>query len=292
MAEGAAIIPVGKAHTGARTWRALALLATLASAALLAVVLAYWGWRFFGPARVHIPPATPSDPLAVLLASGLLSADSAPVAPGAIDSAPQVLGSDVRLLGVFAEANGRGYALFKLPSGPKLVAVGQEITPGAMLKSVQSDAIGIGEGGRERTIPLRAAAVKTSASPPAANKATAAPASAPAVKSACAAPANFKGQVVALNAELLSGLMTQPESWQALVEPVNGALTVRDDSGFATMLGLKRGDRIEQANGIALAAPADVVGVVLRPLVANQPVRLTGSRDGQPRELWLRNASC
>jgi len=30
---------------------------------------------------------------------------------------------------------------------------------------------------------------------------------------------------------------------------------VRDESGFAAMLGLKRGDRIAQANGIALTAP-------------------------------------
>jgi type II secretory pathway component PulC len=67
---------------------------------------------------------------------------------------------------------------------------------------------------------------------------------------------------------------------------------VRDESGFAAMLGLKLGDRIEQANGIALTAPDDVVGAVLRPLQANQPVRVAGSRDGLPRELWLRNTAC
>ena len=34
------------------------------------------------------------------------------------------------------------------------------------------------------------------------------------------------------------------------------------------MLGLKKGDRLEQANGMALASPDDVVGAVLRPLAA------------------------
>ena len=90
----------------------------------------------------------------------------------------------------------------------------------------------------------------------------------------------------------MNGLIAQPDSWRALLEPSTGALLVRDESGFAAMLGLKRGDRIEQANGIALLSADDVVSAVLRPLVSNQPVRLTGSRDGQPRELWLRNTAC
>jgi hypothetical protein len=36
--------------------------------------------------------------------------------------------------------------------------------------------------------------------------------------------------------------------------------------------------------------PDDVVAAVLRPLVANQSVRITGSRDGAPREWLLLNA--
>jgi len=56
------------------------------------------------------------------------------------------------------------------------------------------------------------------------------------------------------------------------------------------MLGLKRGDRVQQANGIALTTPDDVSSAVLKPLVASQAVRLTGTRDGQPRELLLLNA--
>jgi hypothetical protein len=269
-----------------RIWRALAYVATLLAGALLALVVAYWSWQALGPARVDIPAATPADPAATLLASGLWATGGGPAAPApAQEATAEVLGGDVRLLGVFAEARGRGYALFRLPSGPRLVAAGQSIAPGATLSAVRPDGISVREAAGERTIVLRAPASPKPA--PAPKAAPAAPA-----RSACAPPAGFRGQVVALNAELMTGLIAQPESWRALVEPANGALLVRDESGFAAMLGLKRGDRLEQANGIALTAAEDVVGAVLRPLASNQPVRVTGSRDGQPRELWLRNAGC
>jgi hypothetical protein len=270
-----------------RLWRALALFATFAAVALLALVIAHWVWQIFGPPRVHIAPATLADPAATLLASGLWSAGAAPAAAPAADAVPQVLGGDVRLLGVFAESSGRGYALFRLPTGPRLVATGQTIAPGATLAAVWPHSISVREATGERSIALRGPAAKAPAAMKAAPIAKAAT-----VKSACAPPAGFKGQVVALNAELMHGLIAQPESWRALVEPANGALVVRDESGFATMLGLKRGDRVEQANGIALTVPDDVIGAVLRPLAANQSVRVTGSRDGQLRELWLQNAGC
>ena len=43
------------------------------------------------------------------------------------------------------------------------------------------------------------------------------------------------------------------------------------------------GDRIMQANGIALQAPDDVPSAVIRPLIANQGVRIVGSRAGTTR---------
>ena len=264
-----------------RGWRALALIATLASATLFAVVIAYWLWQLFAPPSVHISPATPDDPTAVLLASSLFSRNGATAAQAA-DAAPAALPGDARLLGVFAESDDRGYALFRLSSGPKLVAAGQEIAPGATLAAVHSDGIVVREALGQRDIFLRNAQAKSAV-------ATLPPAT---MKIACAPPPGFKGQIVALNAELMNGLIAQPDSWRALLEPSRGALLVRDESGFASMLGLKRGDRIEQANGIALLTADDVVSAVLRPLVSNQPVRVTGSRDGQPRELWLRNNAC
>jgi hypothetical protein len=279
--------PAPAASTPPRIWRVAALFATFAAGVALAFVIAHWVWQILGPARVHIAPATPADPAATLLASGLWSAGATPATVPAADAAPQVLGGDVRLLGVFAEPSGRGYALFRLPTGPRLVATGQTIAPGATLAAVWPDSISVREAAGERSIALRGAAPKA---PPAMKAAPLAKTAS--VKNACAPPSGFKGQIVALNAELMHGLIAQPESWRALVEPANGALVVRDESGFATMLGLKRGDRVEQANGIALTVADDVIGAVLRPLAANQPVRLTGSRDGQLRELWLQNAGC
>ena len=269
-----------------RGWRALAFVATLAALTLLALVIAYWLWQVFGPPRARILPATPDDPAGVLLASGLFNRSSVTPSNGATSMVPQALGSDARLLGVFAEEGGRGYALFRLSSGPKLVAMGQEIAPGVTLAAVRPDGIAVREAVGDRNIVLRSAQ-------PSSALATAAPTSkTSASKSACAPPSGFKGQVVALNAELMNGLIAQPDSWRALLEPSTGALLVRDESGFAAMLGLKRGDRIEQANGIALSSADDVIAAVLRPLASNQPVRITGSREGQPRELWLRNTAC
>ena len=52
------------------------------------------------------------------------------------------------------------------------------------------------------------------------------------------------------------------------------------------MLGMRAGDRMTQANGIALASVDDVLLALVKPLVANQPVRVAGTRDGKPAE-WL-----
>jgi hypothetical protein len=276
-------MPLSVSPAPSRSWRAAAIVATLAAWALLAVVVAYWLWKLVAPPQVHIPPAAPDDPASVLLASGLFSRGAPPASAAEV---PQALPGDARLLGVFAEADDRGYALFRLSSGPKLVAAGQEIAPGATLAGVRPDGIVVREATGQRNMSLRGTQTKSSVIVASQSD------KGPAVKSACAPPSGFKGQVVALNAELMNGLIAQPDSWRALLESSTGALVVRDESGFAAMLGLKRGDRIEQANGIALSTPDDVIGAVLRPLASNQPVRVTGSRDGQARELWLRNTAC
>jgi hypothetical protein len=108
---------------------------------------------------------------------------------------------------------------------------------------------------------------------------------------ACAIPRDFRGAVVRLNAELLQGLIGDPQALRAVVDAQDGALVVRDETGFATMLGLRKGDRVNQANGIALRAPEDVVVSILRPLAANQTVRVQGYRGAEPRELLIVNAS-
>lgn len=265
-----------------RALAAVAALAFVAAAVVLAVVLGWWGWRWLGPSSVAYVPAAPPEPALALAASGLFATPAGSVA--AADAPARPASGDLRLQGVMAEESGRGFALFRLPGGPRLVAAGQVIADDATLVSVQRDGVTVRDGGGERRLVLRAPA----AAPVPKLAAKAGPGNA-----ACATPAGFKGDTLRLNAELVGGIVAQPDAWTALAAAERGALTVRDESGFSTMLAMKKGDRIEQANGIALKAPEDIVNAVLRPLTAGQPVRLVGTRGGLPREWLLLNAgSC
>ena len=268
--------------TRSRAIPVIAGLAAAVAAALLAVVLAWWGWRWFGPAAVDFVPAGPQDPALALRASGLFAAPAATTA--AADAPSPAAAGDMRLLGVLAEEGGKGFALFRLSGGAKLVAAGRAIVDDVMLVSVQRDGVTVRDAGGERRLMLRSGAM------PPAQKSVA---SGAAGNAACKVPSGFKGDTLRLNAELVGGMVAQPDTWAALAAADRGALTVRDDSGFSAMLAMKRGDRIEQANGIALRAPEDIVNAVLRPLTAGQAVRLVGSRNGVQREWLLLNAgSC
>jgi hypothetical protein len=280
----------------ARGWRIAAALATLVTAAVLALAIAHWTWQLIGPAPVYIPPAQPADPASTIVAGALFgSASREAAAPTATDS----LG-DVRLLGIVARRDGSGYALFRVPAGPRFVATGEDVVPGLRLNAVRNDGVTLSDPSGDRTLALRTAAPRAAPATPAP---TPAPRAAPAAASGglnvasnaaskCQPPAGFNGEVVRLNVELVGGLIAQPETWRAMVQPANGALVVRETGGFGQMIGLMQGDRVEQANGIPLTIPDDVVGAVLRPLASNQPVRLVGSRNGQRRELWIANAGC
>ena len=267
--------------------RALVAILTLAAAAAFAIAAAYWATQALAPAAVHIPAAQPADPVAAILASGLMRAPgAAPPAPVPAKDESVLASGDTRLLGVLAERDGHGYALFRLASGPKLVAHGQEIAQGATLVAVRPDGITIRDAGGERRVALRG---EPAPKAPPATVATAKSSRNP----ACAPPPGFKGAILRLNAELFQGIIGKPESWAAMVVADQGALAVRDDGGFVAMLAMKKGDRLLQANGEPLSAPDDVVGAVLRPLASQQAVRVTGTRDGQPREWLLLNAgSC
>lgn len=274
--------------------RVLAALATLVAGAALASVVAYWGWQLLGPATVHVPPTGPVNPAATIIAANLFgnggTPTADPVAPG--DAA---LGGDTKLLGVIAEPGERGYALFRLSSGAKLVAQGAEIVHGTTLVSVQRDGVTIRDGSGERRFALRANAASPVRNPlPAAgsNVRPAAASTRATTSATCAAPAGFRGTVVRLNAELLGGVGPDSVQWASLLTAVPGGLVVRSDNGFGAMLGLKTGDRLTQANGIALSVPDDVATAIVRPLVANQGVRLIGARDGATQELWLANVAC
>ena len=253
-------------------------LANLLAFAALAAVLAYWGWRWFGPAAVHIPPAPVADPAAAFavsppFGSGSVAAEAPP--------APVALAGDTRLLGVLAEPDGKGRALFRFADGSaRLIGAGEALPSGATLVAVRPDGVTIRDASGERAIALRG-------QPPLVSSAKR---TVQATRAACAMPPDYKGPVIKLNAELVQGLMAQPESLRAIAEARDGGLVIRDEAGFAAMLGMKKGDRVAQANGIALRAPDDVIIAVLRPLAASQPVRLIGSRGNEARELIILNA--
>ena len=273
--------------------RFAASLATLAAGAALAFVIAYWGWQLLGPAPLHIAPAAPVNPAATIIAANLFGQVDQQHSPQPV-ARDAALAGDTKLLGIIAESNERGYALFRLPGGAKLVAQGGEITRGVTLVSIQRDGVTIRDGAGEHRYALRAnpeSATRTAGTPSSINAARTSVASTR-TSATCAPPAGFRGSVVKLNAELLGGLGADAVQWPALLEPITGGLVVRTDNGFAAMLGLKSGDRLAQANGIALTVPDDVATAIIKPLVANQGVRLIGARDGATQELWLANVAC
>jgi Type II secretion system protein C len=296
-------------YSGGRFLRFAAAIATWLASAALAAVVAWWGWQLFGPAPVHIAATAPADPAATLVAANLFGAGAAPASISAVAS-DATLSGNARLLGIIAEPQKQGYALFSLPGGPKLVAVGQEITPGVKVTAIAPDTVTLREGAAERRLRLWPeqgaggpnASPSASARPPALGVAGAAAtagtpsrsaaANSVAANARCAPPAGFRGAVIRLNAELLGGLSSDPGPWRALFAATPQGLVVTHESGFSAMLGLKAGDRIAQANGIALRSPDDVTSAVLRPLIANQGVHITGTRGAAPQELWLANVAC
>ena len=261
------------------TWRAAAWIATVLAALVLALALAHWGWRLFGPVSPPLPPPEMPDRYAPsIVAAPLFGRAGAPATP--VNSAP-LLG-DTRLLGVFAERNGEGYALFRLADrGPVLVRTGQDVAKEVRLEAVHNDSVRIRDHGETRDIPLRRQAV--AAVVPDRSRAVA-------TRTACAPPPGYQGAVYKLNAELLTGIASQTDSWKALLVADNGGLAIRDASGFSAMLGMRAGDRMTQANGIALGNVDDVLVAFVKPLLANQQVRVVGTRSGKPTEWVFVNA--
>ena len=261
-------------------WRFGAMLATAIAALALAVALAHWGWRWFGPVSPTLPPPQPPERwTAAIVAAPLFGRAGVPATLAKV--AP--LQGDTRLLGVFVERGGAGYALFRLADrGPLLVRTGQEIARDVKLETVRNDGVRIRDHGEVREIALRNQPQATGTGAGGGSDRARTNVS----RAACAAPPGYKGAVYKLNAELLTGIASQPDSWKALLVIENGGLAIRDDSGFSTMLGMRAGDRMTQANGIALGSVDDLLVAFVKPLLANQQVRVAGTRDGKPAE-WL-----
>ncbi|MEO8535908.1 MAG: type II secretion system protein N [Betaproteobacteria bacterium] len=271
--------------------RLLAGLATLVAGAALAAVVAYWGWQFAAPAPIVVAPRAPEGAVQAIVAARLFGDAGADTAGPAV-AAGATLGADARLVGIIAEPGERGHALFRLSGGSKLVAQGAEIVNGVTVVSIERDAVVVRDAAGEHRYVLRAAVApaKPQDSAPAAATPKV-PVSPPRIAT-CGPPAGYGGTLVRLNAELLSGMARGATPWQAMLEPIQGGLVVRTSDGFAAMLGLHAGDILVQANGIALGVPDDITTAVVKPLVANQGVRMIGARNGVTREIWLANAAC
>jgi hypothetical protein len=269
-------------------WRIAAAACTAAAFALLAWVAAQGIWRWVAPRPAAVASAPAADPAATIIASGLWSGGSeAPRAAGA------PVAGDLRLLGVLAERDGNGLAVFRTREGARVVATGNDVVPGTSLVAIGPTSVRLRDATGERTLELRR---DDAARPPAARGVTPArPAkaadAASSASSACSLPAGFAGAFLKVHGELLDGLIAQPDSWRAMLAGDNGSVVVREDGGFATMMGLAKGDRLIQANGVPLREPDDLTGAVLRPLVASRPVRIAGTRGGQPREIFVVNAT-
>jgi hypothetical protein len=264
-------------------WRLASWLATALGVLLLAYVIAHWGWRWLGPASAPaVVPAIGDRWAPAISATPLFGRAGAPSAADV--GAPATLQGDTRLLGVFAESDGAGYALFRLPDrGPILVKSGADIASGVTLVDVRPGGVRIRDHGDLRDIELRSGSSAPRAQPDRGRTRSA----------DCTPPAGYRGPVYRLNAELLTGIASQPESWKAVLMPVAGGLAIRDGSGFARMLGMKTGDRMTQANGIAMSGIDDVLVAFVNPLVASQPVRVAGIRDGKPADwLFLNAGAC
>lgn len=265
-------------------------IASLLATVLLIAVIVYWGWYFFGPKPLHISPAVPENPAVVLRATSLFGATSGQVVEA--EKLPVTLNGNIRLLGLIAQNDGQGYAVFRSDSEVFVGKAGDDIGGGMTLLRIEPNAMAIREGnGSERRIVLRdesAALISTASALESGNNAKTAETAA--AKTSCV-PADFKGIVVRLNTELLQGALTQPETFYALLEAGDNGLTVREDNGHAAMLGLRGGDQLHTANGIRLQQTEDISAAILRPLAAGQNVRLTGMRSGQEAELLLVNVS-
>jgi len=263
-------------------WRVAAWVATSAGVLVLAYVIAHWGWHWLRPPSTPAPVAVTPERWAPVIVAAPLFGRTAATAP-AVANEPAMLQGDTRLLGVFAARDGTGHALFRIGDrGPVLVRSGEEIARDVTLVEVHPDGVRIRDHGEMRALGLRANATAPRA---------AAGRIAPGL--ACAAPPGYSGPVYRLNAELLTGIASRPDGWRALLMPVDGGLAVRDGSAFAPMLGMKAGDRMAHANGIALTGIDDVLVAFVKPLVASQPVHVAGIRDGKPAAwLFLNAGAC
>ena len=170
----------------AMAWRAAAWIAAVLAALVLAFALAHWGWRLFGPASPALPPPEMPDRWTPSIVAAPLFGRAGAAGGRRSSSAP--LQGDTRLLGVFAERNGEGYALFRLADrGPVLVRTGQDVAKDVRLEAVHNDGVRIRDHGETRDIAVAPASPLRPLRRPIA-------AASVATRTACAPPAGLPGR--------------------------------------------------------------------------------------------------
>ena len=121
--------------------RVVRAIASVIALAVLMLVIADWGWRWFGPHGRAAPPLTqttqtPADTIGNTSWFGA-RVSATPSSPASTTP----LRGDAHLLGTISGRDGRGYALFRLADrGPVLVAVGQELAPGVKVEAIPAHA--------------------------------------------------------------------------------------------------------------------------------------------------------
>ena len=173
----------------------------------------------------------------------------------------------------FAEPDGRGYALFRLPSGPRLVAAGQRSRRARRWSQCDPTA-------SRFATPAASAASRCAATPRRRPPRRRSPSTRAPRAILRARRPRLQGRRAATQRRAVAG---HHRAARELARAASIAERARSSCATKRLrrdAGMKKGDRIAQANGIALTAPDDVVVAVLRPLAAKQTVRVTGSRDG------------
>ena len=238
-------------------------------------VIAHWGWRWLGPRRR--PPSTARRRSAGRRRSSRRRSSDAPRRPRrAAASAPATLQGDTRLLGVFAGSDGTGHALFRLRDrGPVLVRSGEDIAKDVTLLEVRPDGVRIRDHGETREL---ASAHGAAPAPRRRGERRVRAERAPARR-----PPGYTGPVYRSTPNCSRASPRDRTAGRRCSRRSPAASRCATDSGFAAMLGMKPGDRMAQANGIALTGIDDIAGR-LRQAAGREPAgarrrhRATASR--------------
>lgn len=184
--------------------------------------------------------------------------------------------SDLVLYGVRG-GGGRGAAILSGPDGvQRSYAVGQQVRPGVVLRSVAFDHVVLARGGAESRLGFPALTAGAS-TPPAVISAGPIAASAP----KAAAPGSNAAAAFQREAALRPNLVDRR---------IRGyVLTVQDGSGVLARAGLRTGDVIMSVNGTSL--DADSLSSLPAELAARPEIAVSYERDGAPGSATVRPAS-